>query len=276
MKRCAIIDSLGVSQMERDAFDEWTERPELLIRAFGPGRVERHGRALTLSDWTYSKAREMLFYLICNPAKTKEQIGVALWPEASTAQLHDNFRITLHFLRHALGRPEWVLYEDGLYAFNCSMPYWFDVEAFDFHLSVAHMAPEGPVTSPPLAADHLDRAVSLYDGDFLDGSEAEWCVARREELLHNYLQALVAWGGLLFEACEYAQASEVYRRAIAKDGYLEAAHRGLMRCLARQGELGQALRHYRSLAEFLQAEFDAPPDPETVALHERLRRGEPI
>ena len=89
---CSIIDSPGVNQMERVTFDEWTERPELLIRAFGPGRVERQGRALTLSDWTYSKAREMLFYLICNPARTKEQIGVALWPDTSTTQLHDYFR----------------------------------------------------------------------------------------------------------------------------------------------------------------------------------------
>jgi two-component SAPR family response regulator len=264
-----------VSQVERDQYDEWTETPELLIRALGPGSVEQQGRALTSSDWTYSKSREMLFYLLCNPARTKEQIGLALWPDASTAQLHDNFRITLHFLRHALGRPEWVLYEGGVYAFNCSMPYWFDVEAFEFHLSVANMAPPGTI-APPAGADHLDRAISLYEGDFLDGTEAEWCIPRREELLRNYLQALVAWGSVLFEACEYVQASEVYRRAIAKDGYFEAAHRGLMRCLARQGELGQALRHYRSLAGFLQEEFDAPPDPETAALYERLRRGEPI
>jgi two-component SAPR family response regulator len=261
--------------MASDHFDEWTERPELLIRAFGPGYVEYQGRALTSSDWTYSKSREMLFYLICNPARTKEQIGLALWPDASTAQLHANFRITLHYLRRALGRAEWVLYEGGLYAFNCSMPYWFDVEAFEFHLSVAGMAPEGTVTSPTLTADHLDRAASLYDGDFLDGIEAEWCIHRREELLRKYLQALVMWGNLLFEAGEYAQAREVYHQAIAKDGYSEAAHRGLMRCLARQGELGQALRHYRSLAVFLDEEFGTPPDPETVALLERLRRGEP-
>jgi DNA-binding SARP family transcriptional activator len=39
-----------------------------------------------------------------------------------------------------------------------------------------------------------------------------------------------------------------------------------MRCLARQGELGQALRHYRSLAGFLQEEFATPPDPEMYLL----------
>ena len=98
----------------------------------------------------------------------------------------------------------------------------------------------------------------------------------RADLLRRYLHVLVAWGGLLYEACEYLQASEIYRQAIAKDGFLEAAHRGLMRCLAQQGELGQALRQYRSLAALLEAEFNAPPDPETTDLYERLRRGEHI
>ena len=265
-----------MSEVERDHFDEWTEAPELLIRGFGPGRVEIRGCALVSSDWTYSKARELLFYLICNPAQTKEQIGLALWPDSSTAQLRDNFRITLHHLRRALGHPEWVLYEDGRYAFNRALPYWFDMEAFEFHLSLAQLALEGAGGPGPLAADYLDRATSLYDRDFLDGAEAEWCLLLREDLQRKYLQALVARGELFFEAGEYGRATEVYRRAIAKDGYLEAAHRGLMRCLARQGELSQALRHYQSLVTLLQEELNAPPAPETVDLYERLCRGEPI
>jgi two-component SAPR family response regulator len=263
-----------VRSVESDLFDEWTETPKLLIRAFGPGHVELQGRALTSSDWTYSKSREMLFYLLSNPPRTKEKIGLALWPDASTAQLHDYFRISLYHLRHALGSPDWVLHEDGLYAFSRAQPYWYDVEAFEFHLSVAQLAPEGAAAPPHLSGDHLDRAASLYSGDFLDGTESEWSQLIREDLLRKYLQALVAWAGLLFQAGEYPQASEIYRRAIAKDGFLEAAHRGLMRCYAHQGELGQALRQYRSLAALLQAEFNAPPDLETVDLYESLRRGE--
>jgi DNA-binding SARP family transcriptional activator len=264
-----------MSGTERQHLDEWTETPELHIRALGSGRVEHQGRVLSSSDWKYSKAREMLFYLVANPPRTKEQIGLALWPDVSTDQLRDNFRITLHFLRRALGRPDWVLYEGGRYAFNRALPYWFDVEALEFHLSLAQLALEEAGAPALLAADYLDRATSLYDGDFLDGAEADWCLLLREDLLRKYLQALVARGGLFFAAGDYVHATEAYRLAIAKDGYLEAAHRGLMRCLARLGELGQALRHYQSLARLLQEELSAPPAPETVALYECLRRGEP-
>jgi two-component SAPR family response regulator len=265
-----------MSQPEQNQFDEWTEAPELLIRAFGPGRVDLAGRTLTSSDWTYHKSRELFFYLLCNPARTKEQIGSALWPDASNAQLHDNFRISLHHLRHALGRPEWVLFDGGSYTFNRSMPCWLDVEAFESHLSLAQLALDGATAPPHLAADYLDRATSLYDGDFLDGSEAEWCLLVRQDLLRKYLQALVARGRLYFETGDYLSAAEVYRRAIAKDGFLEAAHRGLMRCYARMGELSQALRHYQSLVALLQEEFNAPPDPETVDLYECLCLGKLI
>jgi DNA-binding SARP family transcriptional activator len=255
-------------------FDEWADSPELRVIALGPGRVEWRGGALTSRDFRYSKAREMLFCLISHPARTKEQIGLALWPDVTTTQLNDSFRISLHHLRKALRNPDWILYEGGLYSFNRALPYWFDVEAFEFSLSVAQLALEGNDASVTVAADHLERAASLYRGEFLDGAQGEWCLVIRESLLHKHLEGLVLLGDLLLEAGQLVHATQVYRQAIAKDGYLEAAHRGLMRCLVRQGELGQALRHYRSLAALLQAELAAPPDPETVALHERQRRGD--
>ena len=68
--------------------------------------------------------------------------------------------------------------------------------------------------------------------------------------------------------------TDAYRQAIAHDGLLEAAHRGLMRCLARRGEPGQALRHYQALLAQMHAELGLPPSPETAGLYERLRRGE--
>jgi len=67
------------------------------------------------------------------------------------------------------------------------MPYWLDVEAFEYHLSLAQLALDGTSASPHLAEDYLDRATSLYDGDFLDGTEAEWCLLLREDLRRKYL-----------------------------------------------------------------------------------------
>jgi len=63
---------------------------------------------------------------------------------------------------------------------------------------------------------------------------------------------------------------------IARDEVLETAHRELMRCLARLGERGQALKHYQSLAELMREALGSDPAPETQALYEELRHGEDV
>jgi len=245
--------------------------PALRICALGPGRVYRGEYALTTSDWIYSKVRELLFYLLCFPSRTKEQIGLALWSDASPAQLRSNFHNTLYHLRHILGRPEWIVFEHNHYTFNRQLPYWFDVEAFESHLAGARQLQD---TAPAQAIQALAEAVELYQGDFLeDLVTGDWLLGRRDALQRMYLEALLALGQLCFAEGRYAEATEAYRKIIAYDRYQEAAHRELMRCYVRQGERGQALRHYQSLLEWMRDELGSPPAPETTALYERLRQG---
>jgi DNA-binding SARP family transcriptional activator len=104
----------------------------------------------------------------------------------------------------------------------------------------------------------------------------EWAIFQREELLRRSLEARLALGELYFAGARYAQAAEVYRRLVALDPYLETAHRELMRCLARQGETGQAVRHYQTLRQLLRDELKTQPAPETTLLFERLRRGDDV
>ena len=245
--------------------------PALRISAFGPGRVYRGEYALTTSDWIYSKVRELLFYLLCSPSRTKEQIGLALWPDASPAQLRSNLHNTLYHLRHILSRPAWIVFEHNHYTFNRQLPYWFDVEAFESHLARARQL---QVKAPAQAIQALEEAVKLYQGDFLeDMVTGDWPLVRRDALRRMYLEALLALGQLCFAEGRYAEATEAYRQAIAYDSYQEVAHRELMRCYVRQGERGQALRHYQSLLEWMRDELGSPPAPETTALYERLRQG---
>jgi hypothetical protein len=45
-----------------------------------------------------------------------------------------------------------------------------------------------------------------------------------------------------------------------------------MRCCVRSGERAQALRQYRLCVDILRSEFDALPEPATVALFDQVRR----
>lgn len=248
--------------------------PTLRIFAFAFPRVNRDEREITSSDWKYTQVREMFFYLLCHASRTKEQIGLVLWPDASQAQLRGNFRVAMHHLRHALGRPDWILFENEQYTFNRALPYWFDVEAFESNLAEARRFQAKDLEQ---AISHLEKAKQLYRGEFLEGyTSSEWQFQRRQELEREYLNALVTLGQLHFAQTQYAQAADAYLKAIATDGYLETAHRELMRCYARLGECGQALRHYQELVELLRDEVDTLPAPETQALYTQLQQGKSI
>jgi predicted ATPase/DNA-binding SARP family transcriptional activator len=245
---------------------------QLRLRALGAARVFASERALT--TWPYARVKELLFYLASYPARTKAQIGLALWPEASTRQLRNSLGTTLYHLRHALDDPQRIVFEDEVYRFNRALGYEFDVEVFEAHLAQASRA---QAQTPDRAIALLQEAITLYQGDFVeDFLDGDWFLLRREELRRKYLDALLNLGQALFSQQDYARAAECYRRAIEKDEILEEAHRELMRCYARLGERGQALRHYQTFEQMMRDELGSAPAAEGVALYERLKRGEEV
>jgi predicted ATPase/DNA-binding SARP family transcriptional activator len=243
------------------------------IYALGRSRVEREGLPLDSPDWI-QKPRELLYYLLSHPeGRTKEQIGLALWPEASTAQLRSSFHDTVFRLRRALGGKEWISFRKGLYGFGRSLSYSYDVEALEKNFSEARRL---GAEAPERAISHLRAAAELYRDDFLEdlAVEGEWAFVRREALRRAYGEAQLLLGDLLFDRGRFAEAADAYRGVIARESYNEAANRGLMRCHELMGERARALEQYRALVEVLREGLGTVPGPETRALYEELRRGE--
>ena len=148
------------------------------------------------------------------------------------------------------------------------------MEVFEANLARARRV---QARAPVRAIGLLQEALALYQGDLVeDFLEGEWFLLRREELRRKHLDGLLLLGQLHVTQQEYARAAEAYRQAIEKDEVLEEAHRELMRCYARLGERGQALRHYQTFEQMMRAELGSAPAAESVALYERLKRGEEV
>ncbi|HEU0027444.1 MAG TPA: bacterial transcriptional activator domain-containing protein, partial [Ktedonobacterales bacterium] len=229
------------------------------------------------ADWTYAKARELLFFLLTHGPASKERIGLALWPDADAALVRQQLHPALHALRRALGASDWVLFERGCYRFNRERAYSYDVAAFEATLAQARQALTAAPDAPGQAISLLENAVRKYRGDFL-ASEAgpaagEWIAAYRAGLRQRWLDANALLAGLYISTGDHARAVTIYRRLIEADPYQEQAHRTLMLLLARLGERAQALRHFESLTRLLREELATEPAPETAALAEALRSG---
>jgi len=236
------------------------------VRALGGASVRVGGAELTAADWGYAKPRELMFLLACSPPMTRDQIGAALWPELSGRQLGNALHTALRELRRALGDAGWVRYADGKYRFDRTREHECDVTAFEDALAAARRA-------QPSAAGlaDLQRAVTVYGGDFLDGMPAgEWAQSRRDELRRAFESALLASGRMLAAAGRHQAAATTFRRAVAHEPLNESAHRGLMTCWAELGETARAVRHYQELAERLREQLGVAPAAETTALYRKL------
>jgi DNA-binding SARP family transcriptional activator len=221
---------------------------------------------VTAADWGYGKPRELLFLLATSSPMTREQLGVALWPDQSRQRLGNALHTALRELRRALGDPGWVLYVDGRYVFNISREHDCDVETFEQALVAARRAQPASAALPD-----LQRAIAAYGGDFLAGmAVGEWAQVRRDELRRSFEAALLATGRLHAAAGRHQPAVTAFRRAVAHEPLNETAHRELMGSWECMGETARAVQHFRELVELLREQVGVPPAAETTALYRRL------
>jgi DNA-binding SARP family transcriptional activator len=178
--------------------------------------------------------------------------------------VRSTFRVVLYFLRHALGGSQWIVREQQSYAFNRSLGYWYDVEAFT---ALTRRARDERQEYPERALASLEAAISLYSGDFGGGlAPGEWVIRQQEALHTTYIEALLERGELLLSLGAVRQALPAFHSVIDLDRYCEAAHRGAIRCYQLLSELGAAKQLYERLCRSLDQDLAARPSPETEAL----------
>lgn len=244
----------------------------LRVLALGPLQVFVGGHAIDTTVWGSARPRELLVYLLMHPdGRTKEQVGLAFWPEASSAQLRNSFHVTLHRLRKALRNPDWITLANDRYRVDPAVIAEFDVADFERDLVAARRALKRREDG---ATALLDRAIARFRGDFLDGEPAgDWHLEHRDRLQRLFVDSLMELGDRHASEDRHAKAADAYRRVLARDDLNEDATRALMRCYAKVGERAQALRLYQRFAERLRKELDAEPDEETQELLEEIRGG---
>lgn len=241
-------------------------RPSFRFYGFGVGRAERDGVLIPSAAWESAKARHLLFYLLSHSPATREQIGADLWPDLRPNRLPGTFHNTKYRVQRALGVVPFT-YEERGYRISGDLDYWFDVEEFEQLVQKAKRAP------PVKAVRYLSRAVELYTADFLTDCYDEWCVARRDQLQRQFLEAADRLARWFIERERFDRAVEVLRRGLEVDPLREDFHRQMMRAYALQGQREEALAVYRRCQARLRGELGVEPAPETQALARQIREG---
>ena len=244
--------------------------PALHVRALGALHIERAGVTLASDAWSYARPRELLLYLLSHPeGRSRDQIGVVFWPEASAAQVKNNFHVTLHHMRKALGISDIIVFEEGRYRANWELGIEFDAVTFERELPRAMRTARETHDS-----GCLRETLALYRGDFLDDvTVGDWHLEMRDRLRRLQVDGLLALGALLDGAARWSESAEVYRKLVSQDTLHEEGYRRLMTSLVRSGDRGEAMRIYDRLVTLLRADFEMEPEAKTTALRDRVRTG---
>lgn len=248
--------------------------PLFSVRCFGSFRVETTAGEVT--GWTIQKARELLAYLIAHGGAPvmRDEVAEALWPDGDPAQVDRLLYNATYYLRRALksavraGDIQALVVSAQRYHLRSTM-FRVDVDAFDAHLRRAESL-EGSE-----ALVEYERALALYQGDFLGNEPYEWAEAYRREYQRRFIDAAHRAAKLAVDCRDIAKAMEFYKGILARDPIDEEAARGLMRCYAKLGDLNGVRKVYKVLCESLRRELEddeAEPLPETTAVfHEGMR-----
>jgi class 3 adenylate cyclase len=121
------------------------------------------------------------------------------------------------------------------------------------------------------AAERLEEALALVDGELLPGLFQEWVYDARDAHRERVEYVLSQLGETAESAGDLTRAIELSRRRSALDPLSEAAARDLMRRLAAAGDRSRALAEYRRLSDRLRGELGIAPAPPTRQLADQLR-----
>jgi DNA-binding SARP family transcriptional activator len=232
------------------------QQPTLRFYGFGPGSAEKDDNPVV---WHSAKARYLIFYLLSHPPRSRDQIFRVFWPDAERDAARSAFHWTKSQARRALNR-SLIAYQDSLYQIVWDPDCWFDVTIFESLLEEQSEDRQA----------RLEEAVSLYQGDFLEDYDAEWCLPIRERLRIRYRDALLELSECYVGQREFAAAVSVLSRAMAVDDLHEPVIRALMRLYTLDGRPGLALDAFHQLTRRLQR-IRAFPEQETQSLYRSIQ-----
>ena len=233
----------------------------LFLRMLGGPSLCANGS--TLTGQATQRHRLALLALLASSRsrpQSRDKLVAWLWPERDVEHARNLLNQGVHALRRAIGEAGIISSQNEL------------------RLDPAAVACDVVAFEDAIAGGELERAIGLYTGPFLDGfhlpgaSEFEhWADGERDRLRRSYSRSLERLAQAAEERREWRSAVERWRGLVSEEPYDARLTLRLMRALEGAGDRAGALRQARLHTSLLQQEFGARPNPDVVALADRLR-----
>jgi DNA-binding SARP family transcriptional activator/predicted ATPase len=251
---------------------------KLSVRLFGGFEVDLNGSPAI--KFESDKVRALLSYLMVESYKShrRDKLAGLFWPELPNRRARSNLSQALYNLRTVIddqnADPNYLIISNETIQMNNASKHWLDVADFTYHMDEVDKHQHQSPTACDFCIRHLQKAISLYRGEFLAGFHIdgvqefqEWYILARERfhiLAFASMRKLVdayADRGNLAKALEYAHwLSDL-------DPYDENTLQRLMKILILNGQRAAAITHYESFRQTLMDEFNLEPSSEIIDLY---------
>jgi SARP family transcriptional regulator, regulator of embCAB operon len=215
------------------------------------------------------QGRLLFVFLVLNRHRQvpREELADALWSEPDPGAIDSRLNPLLSKLRKVFG-PDAL---DGRSTIQLHLSNaWIDLEAA---VDAIHRA-ESAVAQEDWMRAWGPVLVALFvaERDFLPGDDAPWIDQTRHQLTLLRLRALECYAAaeLGMGGSELGGAVRAGQQLIRLAPLRESGHRYLMRALAAQDNLAEALHVYSQLSDHLRDELGVSPSSATRELYEQL------
>ena len=253
---------------------------DLRINLLGPIEILREfGRPLAADAWTTRRARDILCFIASRRHRraSKDTIIDIFWGETDPEVVEKNFHPTVSHIRKALNsnqplKQNFIIYRDGDYQLNPELSYRIDIEEFDRLVMQGETARRARQFTECVAA--YEKSVSLYRGDFAQGSYDPWVDEQRAYYKEQYLHLLESLAGVAQKQDEWTRSLQLAQQILHEDPFREDIHCLMMRAHVNLGNRGAAKEQYETLRRLLERELGVEPGPETRKIFRELLKTE--
>ena len=194
---------------------------------------------------------------------SRDYLAFLIWPDEDEDRARARLRSTISDLLRVLPQPgsDFIGTSTDEVWWNNDINLWLDVDAFV-------KASQDPA--------RLEEALALYRGDLLPELYDEWIYGFRERFRNVYSTILAQLVSETRRRGDLARAIELARLILQTDPWREDIVRRIVALRYELGDAAGAISEYRQFAARLREEMDVDPMPESVALAERILKGDAI
>ena len=209
----------------------------------------------------------------------RDTLSASLWTGSDPAKARGALRTAIWRLKDSQLSP-WLESDQEYVTLQKNGNVWIDIEEFQSILESANQPPHHPTCTCPVCTPLLERAISLYRGDFMAGYSPrkasgfdDWRAQIGQHLHDEYMHALARLAKAQFTQEQYNLAVQTTRLWLSSDPYNEEAHALFMRSLAQSNQTAGAITHFRAYKRLINKKQGILPGQEITTLYKHLLRG---